>query len=336
MAVSTTFSTTVALAVTIGVGLSVYPERRVCTWFEFFTDGLMADSLASAAQDVLGDMWLDGFRKKVVDPSGRGADTLRGLMRNASEWSLVEIAAGGGIAPAEWNALLRQTGEHKVTTVLTDLQPPLPLWHALRNKHGNAAVQFVEKSVDATNMEQSLKAAGVSQRAPRMIHFALHHFDPALVRAVFRDVLRSGSSIVNVDLKPTVGGLLWNGVLANKYALLPEMRKRIFGKLFGGVFPWWVVPLAPLTPLIATHDATVSVMRAYSSDELRTIAASAAADLHDEGVVIGFRTSTFDSGSYGEWIGVPMAFRQLLWLDCPVAQYFVLETSGTRSVYSPA
>jgi len=314
----------------LAIGVAVYPERRVLTWFELFTDGLAPDSLASSAQDVLAEMWTDAFQREgAVDPDGRVQRTLRELMANSSESSVVELAAGGGAAAAEWNARLRHGGVD-ATVLLTDLQPNVRAWRRLRERHGEA-IGFVEAPTDAT-------ALALSGRAPRMIHVALHHFPPHLVRAVLADVLRAGASIVVADLAPTAGGLLWNAVLSNKYALRPAKLRELGAKLRDGELPWWVALLLPITPLLASHDATVSVLRAYSAAQLRALAADAARDVSlEQRADVEFETRVLRSGAYADWLGLPTARgaapllrRVYAWagLSAPVVQYFVLAAAS--------
>ena len=189
-------------AVALAIGLAVYPEHRVVTWFEFLTDGFAPDSMASAAQEVLSNIWADAFTKNTVDASGQVEAKLLELMTNASVWSIVEIAAGAGGAAAAWNSRLRAGGAPSATVLLTDLQPNVQAWRALREEHGDA-IKFVEASVDATTLATTIGPRPM----PRMIHLALHHFPPGTVRAVFADVLRSGASIIVADLAPNAGGL---------------------------------------------------------------------------------------------------------------------------------
>ena len=51
-------------------------------------------------------------------------------------------------------------------------------------------------------------------------------------------------------------------------------------RIASGVHPWWLLLAAPLAPLMGVHDATVSVLRAYSAGQLRHLAADAAQAWH--------------------------------------------------------
>jgi hypothetical protein len=170
-----------ALAAGFSWVVLLYPERRVCTWFEFMTDGLAPAPVAHVVQDTLAKQWVDGFGRGIADPRGEvSAAVAAYLARPGSDDGgvapcLVELAAGGGAAPvilvekvralaaagaaSSSAAANRRLGATKV--LLTDIQPNPVAWAELKaSPGGRGAVEFVGSSVDATNLAASLPSPG--------------------------------------------------------------------------------------------------------------------------------------------------------------------------------
>ena len=317
------FYAVIIAAVAAQLLLSFYPNHRTTTWFEFITDGIMPEAFANIGQDTLARMWNDGFRLGVAQGSGEvSAAIARYLETSGTKW-IVEIAAGGGAAPTLWADELRnnyQSTAGHVRVLLTDLQPHQAAWKEL-----GSYVEFVNSSVDARSMQESLaNVPGFeeewTQGSLRSIHAALHHFPPSLVRSVLEDVVKSRSAFLSGDCAPTGGGVLWNWVLSWKYISLgdPVVRAKVLAHT--SRLPWWTRIIVPIMPLLGIHDATVSVMRAYSVQELTDI-------LHSIEGGREYEVSVFNSGTFGQWLGLPIALQDLprTGLNHPVIQYVLVQ-----------
>jgi len=305
---------TIALAVC--TTLNKHAGERTCTWFEFLTDGGAPDWLTSDAQQVLGDLWTDGFRRRLVDPSlshGDGvASAMAKFLHTAAHRHVLELAAGQGTAPAEWAQLLDSRFGLDVGVVLTDLQPDVALWRKIRG------VSFIPRSIDSTNASAAVRAAvpgwgaSTTTRELRMIHLALHHFPPEHAERIMADVVAGDAAVLVADLMPSRSGVLLNGLLTLRYLAL-----RLPGILLRDPLKLLLVPALPIIGFVAVHDATVSVLRAYSDTQLRAMLVAA-----DGGAAYEMRA--FHSASYGEWLGLPDWLSSLVpWLRAPVMQFFL-------------
>merc|ERR1712166_542498 len=308
-----TYSTATGLVATaLGFLLLAYPQRRTLTWFEFLTDGFLPDAIANTAQDALSTMWKDGFAREVHTTGPQVVDAMSAHLGRDKRVTMVELAAGGGIAPAMWAKELRGRG-HDVSVLLTDLQPNPAAWERIRQSHGEH-VEYINAPVDATNLARTVsdQAGGL-----RSIHLALHHFPSQLVHDVLADVIQTNSGLLVADLAPSRGGLLYNWVLALKYAstefaaVSAVLQNRWYGPLLG----LWL-------PFLTWHDATVSVLRAYSAEDLEKIVTQIPGSE-------AYRIQIFHSKGYGKWLGLPEWMQSVAGLGDPVIQYFWLAPTVT-------
>ena len=303
----------------LSLGLAVYPERRVLHGMEFLTDGHMSPAFANLAQDVLARLWRTGFASGVVECGTEVTDALSTYLSSPNCCPLVtELAAGAGLAPTMWVERLRThqhfngAGAKELRLVLTDLQPNPTAWLKLQAEHG--FVGFEETSVDATAVRLSEVSAGDCSGGGgglRSIHLALHHLPEQLVKAVFTDVVRTKSALLVADLAPTRGGVLWHWAnlllhVPPPSALLDNVRRMT-----------WLEALAlPLVVPLGMYDATVSVLRAYSVEQLSDILADiAGAD--------DYQVRAFWSKSLGHWVGLPESLH-VAGLSDPLMQYVII------------
>ena len=323
-----------AIAAVLIALLLAYPGHRVVDpGFEFLTDGQMPDAVARVAQRALSRMWRDGFDRGLAAPR-----ELIDAIDDLGIKSIVEIAAGSGVAPVMWQQSLRLTP----VVTLTDLQPSPGDWarlsHAAAAETPGAVVSCINRSVDATNLSAAL-VGGDDDRGGaelRTIHAALHHFPPPLVKKVLADAIvqskkRAAASFLIGDLAPSRGGVAWNWLMAYKYGLsapdpIGDVRELL------SELPWWGIALLPAMPFFAAWDATASELRAYSSNELTEILRS----------IDGFEEERFDvkvftSQSFGRMLfGLPEAWStgvcaSWLGLDQPVIQWVLIGTIAASS-----
>ena len=297
----------------IGYILIVYPSRRVVSLFEFITDGYAPTQLANKGQQVLSQLMTDGFQLNYIGKNGNNdgdiVNKLVAYIRSGGRRTLIELAAGSGVAGCQWAQKIRAAGIVDAVVLLTDLQPNLKGWANRRNEFGSDKVFFANMSVDATNVFSSISSTSVVSNdlllggKIRVINFALHHFTPNLASRVIADVVRSRSAILIGDLSPNPGGLLWNWLLALKYGVQDVLTNGL-----SPVDDLWVAPLLPLLPLMACWDATVSVLRAYSTAELlEMIHSHTQQEEKDTDTTCLYDIDTWSSSSYADWIGMPGA-----------------------------
>ena len=305
----------------------LYPGHRVLHWFEFITDGWMPPIVANMGQNVLARFWEHGIRKS-VGYDDELVDAVATYLRTLSRPAVIEIASGGGMASALWLDRLREEhGLENTTLLLTDLQPNPSAWNRIIKQFGNQ-IQFANSTIDACNLEGSLKSAMGSYLPPtslRMINMALHHFPPDLVRRILLDVVRTRSAIVIADVAPTAGGVLYLGLSSMKYAVsgaLDTLNHATMAELHEGS-SWWVPLIIPLLPAMGLHDATISVLRSYSAGQLKDILYSIQGA--DEYVV-----QVFYAGQYGNLLGWPTkshlsGISDYLGLQDAVLQYVLIK-----------
>lgn len=244
------------VAVAVAVALAVYPCQRVMHGYEYATDSQSGAVIANLVQDVLQELWRDSFQSGAVDPKGQVASALAETFQRQGATSLVELCAGAGGASISWVGELRKRSI-AARAVLTDINPNIDVWAGHKAALGDV-VSYVPEPVDATNMTGELALQ------VRSINMALHHFPPELVRKILADVVLSRSAIFIGDLAPNRWNVLLNGPVAVAAALRLGMKN-----------PQRMVrhPASALLvmPIVGPYDAVVSVLRAYSADQLRAI-----------------------------------------------------------------
>jgi len=147
--------------------------------------------------------------------------------------------------------------EARPTFVLSDLFPDLARFEALKAERPEA-LDFVSHPVDAMDVPEGLPRV-------RTMFAALHHFRPDQVVGILQDAATRGDGIAIFEatrrtplhlaamalaMAPLAAGL-------HSVALRPWHPRHV---LWGAILP--VVPLA------FAFDASVSVLRSYSADEL--------------------------------------------------------------------
>lgn len=288
----------------VGYASIAYPNHRVLNWFELCTDGLAPEWLAADGQDVVGSHWKDaskhGFATEI-------ADTVTAYL---SEWGngadVLEMAAGSGQAPAMWHNLFQEKGLC-TRTILTDIQPKGHVVNSVgysnNNKADNASCDcgsfnYISSPVDATQASKIVPSIvpdwGTSGKPEvRMIHLSLHHFDEVTVKKMLADAVKANAAILIADHAPNKGGVLYNGILAVKQLArhIPYYSVRNPIKLLLG-------PVMPIIAAGAWHDATVSILRCYSEEQLKSML------LQTKGGE-NYDIQFMKSPGYGEWIGLP-------------------------------
>ena len=181
------------------------------------------------------------------------------LRRSGSD-TVVDLCAGGG-GPVV--ALQQELGHAGVQArfILTDKYPNLPAFERLAREHEN--IEGYPESVDATAVPSELKGF-------RTVFNAFHHFKPSDARAVLQSAVSARQPIAVFEIpERTVPIVIATMLFVPIIVLLvtPFIRPFRWERL---LFTY----LIPLVPLTCFWDGFVSQLRAYTPDELRSLAAS--------------------------------------------------------------
>jgi hypothetical protein len=186
---------------------------------------------------------------------------MRDLLRRAQRPDVVDLCSGsGGPVPLVATELAKETPGLRVS--LSDLHPQ-PAW----KPKSPAPVRYLGERVDATNVARNAGAA-------RTLFESFHHFRPEDAVAILSDAVRARQPIAIFEFQ--------RRELLN--CLLPPLSLvwlvGVFLQFFYTPFRWskLVWTLIPILPLILAVDATVSVLRTYTPEELAALAERAGTD----------------------------------------------------------
>jgi hypothetical protein len=185
---------------------------------------------------------------------------LADALRESKATRVIDLCAGGGGPVLALRSGLVREGVD-VPFLLTDKYPNLPAFEALAAKDGG--IKGHSASVDATNVPREL--AGF-----RTIFNAFHHFKPVDARAVLRSAVDARQPIGVFEIpERTIAMVLTTVIIVPFMVLLtaPLIRPFRWERL---LFTY----LIPLVPLTCLWDGFVSMLRAYTPEELEDLAAS--------------------------------------------------------------
>jgi hypothetical protein len=184
-------------------------------------------------------------------------------LRAAGEDRVVDLCSGGGGPVPALRGDLAAEGL-AVTFILTDRFPNLPAFERVAAASGGG-VTFVAGSVDAKAVPRDLPGF-------RTMFNSFHHFSPADAVAVLRDAAASGRSIGVFEVPDRRLAMLLATLLLIPLmvaAATPFIRPFRWRRLF------WTYAL-PLVPLTCWWDGVVSMLRAYTPEELSRLASQVA------------------------------------------------------------
>ena len=166
---------------------------------------------------------------------------------------IVDLCAGSGGAMPQIIEYLRQRN-HDVRAILTDLYPN-------PNPGLDPRITWLPDPVDALCVPPTL--TGV-----RTMFSAFHHFRPDAARSILKDAFdcRRAICIFESGSGTLLGLIAMLGVPLAVLALMP----------LANPFRWrylLVTYLVPLTPIIMLWDGIVSMLRVYSTGEMRELTA---------------------------------------------------------------
>ena len=195
------------------------------------------------------------------------------LMETTGLRRLVDLGSGGGGGALQMVTMLREAGHADVELVLTDRYPNAAATERVR-RLGDPLVRWHPEPVDAFHVPPSLPP-GI-----RTMYGALHHFRPDGVQRLVQAAVDDGVPLAFFDVAapPIVRKL--PGVLAPVLAV-PNMLGLFAASLVAVPFvrPWTASRLLltyaiPAIPMLFAWDGMVSSLRAYTPEELLTLARS--------------------------------------------------------------
>lgn len=211
-------------------------------------------------------VWPDGFRRLLTDYVSTALDLLGPfrpkipLLLQAIEASgsnrVVDLCSGGA---GPWRSLigqLRLAAGQSVLVTLTDLFPSAD---TARDVESIPGLRYHAQPVDARSVPPEL--VGV-----RTLFDGFHHFPPDQARAILQGAVNEDRPIVVFELLRRSWLDLSMSLLTPLYVLglTPFIRPFRWSRL---VFTY----LIPIAPFVIFWDATISLLRCYSVDEMRAL-----------------------------------------------------------------
>jgi hypothetical protein len=193
------------------------------------------------------------------------------LMRTVGTRRLVDLCSGGGGGALAMRALLLEQGHDGLALVLTDRFPSAAA-AARVQALGDPRVRWHAEPVDAFHVPPELPT-GI-----RTMYGALHHFPPEGVRQLVQAAVNDGVPLAFFDVAAPPALRKLPGVLV-PFLAVPNMVF-LFATcvlLVPFVRPFRVTRalltyLLPAIPLLFAWDGMVSGLRAYTPEELLTLA----------------------------------------------------------------
>jgi hypothetical protein len=179
-------------------------------------------------------------------------------LRESRAGTVIDLCAGGGGPVVALQEELAQAGV-PMRFILTDKYPNLPAFARLEQQH--AGIEGYRQPVDAAAVPRTLEGF-------RTIFNAFHHFRPTHARAVLQSAVSARQPIGVFEIpERTLPMVIATMVFTPIIVLLvtPFVRPFRWERL---VFTY----LIPLVPLTCFWDGLVSQLRAYTPEELRSLA----------------------------------------------------------------
>ena len=205
-----------------------------------------------------GTDWL-GFMANITRAFDAVAPKIRAAMAATGTHTIVDLCSGGG---GPWLTLaptLAQSGP--VTVELTDIFPNQAAFESLQAR-SRGQCGFRTEPVDATDVHADLDGV-------RTMFNCFHHFPPDHARAILADAVRKRRAIAifeGVDRR-FLPILMMPVQIVTVLLLTPFVRPFKWSRLF-------LTYVMPLIPFVVFFDGTMSMLRIYMPDELRTLVAS--------------------------------------------------------------
>jgi hypothetical protein len=202
-----------------------------------------------------GTDWL-GFMSNATRVFDLVAPKIRAAMEATQTTGIVDLCSGGG---GPWLTLERELARSgRVEVELTDLYPNVAALERLGERSGGRC-RFRRASVDATDVPGELDGV-------RTMFNCFHHFAPEDARAILADAVRKRRAIAVFEVadRRLLPLLAMPMQALGIFFLTPFVRPFKWSRVF---FTYVV----PLIPMLVVFDGAVSMLRIYSTDELREL-----------------------------------------------------------------
>ena len=221
--------------------------------FEIHEQKWVPAKIKDAVRDGLFTAWKLLFWKNALPH-------LRDLLSHTKAPRLVDLCSGSGGPMPLLTKELHKTYPN-LQIALTDYYPCTD-WN---NPMGeDASVSYVEQSIDATNVPQTLIGG-------RTLFEAFHHFRPEEAVQILSDAVESKQPIAVFEFQ--------RASLRDIFSLpiLAVVPVASFLQFFHTRFQWTklLCTLIPIVPFILAFDGFISVLRTYSTKELVALAQKA-------------------------------------------------------------
>src|SRR2546423_5028728 len=186
-------------------------------------------------------------------------------LRAGGHRHVVDCCSGGGGPVLEVQKALAVAGL-ETHVILTDRFPNLAAFERTAETSAGR-VSFVAESVDARSVSNRL-------RGFRTIFNSFHHFTPSDAKKILRNAADAGQPIGIFEYPERSGLIILLTAILTPFMVAiatPFIRPFRWSRLF---FTY----LLPLVPLTCWWDGIVSQLRAYTVDELGSLAADAASN----------------------------------------------------------
>ncbi len=203
--------------------------------------------------------------------------------------NIIDLCSGDGGPSVLLIENLNKNSSREFKLILTDKFPNVERFNQLKHKFKH--INFVEKSVDATNVDKNLKGM-------RTLFTSFHHFPPESAKQIIADSARNKIPIGIFEST----GRTW-------YAHL----KMFLGPIMGFLFTPFIRPLnwkiifwtyvLPIAHLIHIFDGIMSNFRTYSPSELKEMVTDFESD--DYKFEIGQLPNVFALAKITYLIGAP-------------------------------
>ena len=181
------------------------------------------------------------------------------LLDESGATEVLDLASGAGGPAQVLVEEMKASGRSSPRFLLTDLQPHVEEWAALKQLHPES-IDFVAEPVDATRIPHALSRGRV-----QLVINALHHFPPQLAREVLLGACANAPAVFIAE------GLIRHprSLLAISVPGIPALDASALlsrrNRAAKAALTW----LRPAMLAASFWDGAVSTMRMYSEAELR-------------------------------------------------------------------
>ena len=188
---------------------------------------------------------------------------LSDLIQKSDSSHIIDLCSGnGGPMPLIVNELMDKNPDLSVT--LTDLFPYKEWINPLQKSKQNQKLKYHPQAINAKNVPSDMVGC-------RTLFESFHHVTPDEATHILRDAVQSKQPIAVFEFqRPS----LFHAITTYPINLVPISS---WLHLFHTPFSWkkLFLTIVPIIPFIIVLDGIVSVLRTYSTEELRDVATKA-------------------------------------------------------------